>query len=415
MANTFKFGNKNWAVKKDSVLAYNDENNNFKPLPFDFTRDSIATYVDSDGLIKTAQKGIARIDYLDNADGHLLLEPARANLVANSNAPSSGGGRTTKSGTTIKFVDGVTDVQSDKSILASGTPYTYYNNITLETNTPYTFSVFVRKTESNPLSVNHVKIASTNRFPSNDTIFSLDSGTVVSTEHDNATITSFNDGWYRITVTEVSTSAGQGFNFIVYPAVDSSGTNADITAVGQEILYINGFQIEEESYATSYIPTEGSSVTRVADTCNDAGNSTVFDYSEGTFFMKVNLADNSTSFRVSLSDGTGNNKLFIGTISSAYYYEVRAIDTSVSASILSAITQDTSEVLLAGTWKQNEFKFFVNGTKVNEDLSGNTPVNLSKIRFNNLASINPFYGKVKDLRVYNTALTDAELIALTSN
>ena len=85
MANTFKFGNGNWAVKKDSVLAYNDENDNFKPLPFDFTRDSTATYVDSDGLIKTAKAGHARIDYTGNTNGHLLLEPSRTNSFSNSN------------------------------------------------------------------------------------------------------------------------------------------------------------------------------------------------------------------------------------------------------------------------------------------------------------------------------------------
>ena len=35
MANTFKFGNSNWAVRDGLALAYNDESNNFKPLPFD--------------------------------------------------------------------------------------------------------------------------------------------------------------------------------------------------------------------------------------------------------------------------------------------------------------------------------------------------------------------------------------------
>ena len=35
--NTLKFGNGTWATKKGSTLAYNDENNNFKPLPFTTT------------------------------------------------------------------------------------------------------------------------------------------------------------------------------------------------------------------------------------------------------------------------------------------------------------------------------------------------------------------------------------------
>ena len=34
MAQTYKFGNGNWATKKGSTLAYSDTNNAFKPLPF---------------------------------------------------------------------------------------------------------------------------------------------------------------------------------------------------------------------------------------------------------------------------------------------------------------------------------------------------------------------------------------------
>ena len=416
MANTFKFGNGNWAVGKETVLAYNDQNNNFKPLPFSFTRNSTATYVDSDGLIKTAGQGEARIDYLDNADGHLLLEPARANLVANSNAPSSGGSRTTKSGTTIKFVDGVTDVQSDKSILASGTPYTYYNNITLETNTPYTFSVFVRKTESNPLSVNHVKIASTNRFPSNYTIFSLDSGTVVSTEHDNATITSFNDGWYRITVTEVSTSAGQGFNFIVYPAVDSSGTNADITAVGQEILYTNGFQIEEGSYATSYIPTEGSSVTRVAEnialTLPD-----VDSYNSSSGFSVISKFDIGAA-----GTGTSSPFLFFNDDTTNTYFGFGSNSTNLRCRLnLSGTAYLNTQQNAPRTQKNSLFvscdsSGWSQGANGVTNFTGSNDASVFDKLYTILMTTNEIYGiiKITELLVYNTRLTDSELETLTT-
>ena len=84
MANTFKFGNGNWAVKDGYALAYNDENNNFKPLPFTFTRSSIATRVNKQGLIETVGKNKPRIDFTDNTSGHLLLEPSRTNLVTDS-------------------------------------------------------------------------------------------------------------------------------------------------------------------------------------------------------------------------------------------------------------------------------------------------------------------------------------------
>ena len=41
--NTLKFGNGEWYGKKDTILAYNDLNSNFKPLPFSFDRASSAT------------------------------------------------------------------------------------------------------------------------------------------------------------------------------------------------------------------------------------------------------------------------------------------------------------------------------------------------------------------------------------
>ena len=55
--NTLKFGNGEWYGKEDTILAYNDENNNYKPLPFTFERASTATVVGKDGLIKTVGSG----------------------------------------------------------------------------------------------------------------------------------------------------------------------------------------------------------------------------------------------------------------------------------------------------------------------------------------------------------------------
>jgi hypothetical protein len=62
MAQTYKFGNGTWATKKGSTLAYNDENNNFKPLPFDFTRSTGATRVNKQGLIEVVSNNEPRID-----------------------------------------------------------------------------------------------------------------------------------------------------------------------------------------------------------------------------------------------------------------------------------------------------------------------------------------------------------------
>ena len=81
MSNTLKFGNGQWATKDGSVLAYNDENDNFKPLPFNFERASSATVVNKDGLIEEVGSGQPRIDYADSAEGAMLLEGQSTNLV----------------------------------------------------------------------------------------------------------------------------------------------------------------------------------------------------------------------------------------------------------------------------------------------------------------------------------------------
>ena len=84
MANTLNVGNGDWATKENSLLGYNSENGNYKPLPFDFTRASNGTFVNKSGLIETAANGVPRIDFLGNTNGALFLEPQRTNLVTYS-------------------------------------------------------------------------------------------------------------------------------------------------------------------------------------------------------------------------------------------------------------------------------------------------------------------------------------------
>ena len=48
-----------------------------------------------------------------------------------------------------------------------------------------------------------------------------------------------------------------------------------------------GAQLEQGSYATSYIPTNGSISTRQADTASGSGNSEVFNDSEGVLFADI--------------------------------------------------------------------------------------------------------------------------------
>ena len=71
---------------------------------------------------------------------------------------------------------------------------------------------------------------------------------------------------------------------------------------------------------------------------------------------------------------------------------------------------------IAFKYKANDFELYVNGSSVSTDTSGSVSAanTLDVLDFSSLGSTNVLYGKVKGLAVYNEALTDAQLIELTS-
>ena len=147
MAQKLKFGNGTWATKKGSTLAYNDENNNYKPLPFTTTRNSIATRVNKEGLIEVVGDDKPRIDYKDSADGVLLLEPSRTNLISYSEDFSQS--YWTKSGSSILSNNAISpDGSLNASKLVENTSnsaHRIFNGSGLSVSGNVSMSVFAKK------------------------------------------------------------------------------------------------------------------------------------------------------------------------------------------------------------------------------------------------------------------------------
>ena len=181
-------------------------------------------------------------------------------------------------------------------------------------------------------------------------------------------------------------------------------------------MYIWGAQLEELSYPTSYIATTGSAVTRAAETCNSAGNSTVFDSTEGVFYAEISaLASDSTAKEITLSDGTTNNRIIISyNTANQIRINYRKASSNIFDQTKTITITESNKV--AVKYKLNDFSFFVNGTKVASSTSGSvmSANTLTQLNFDDGSGSFDFYGKIKNVQVYNTALTDAELIELTS-
>ena len=377
MANTLKFGNGNWATKEDSVLAYNDENNNFKPLPFDFTRASTATYVDSDGLIKTARNGEARIDYTDSTDGALLLEPARTNLFTYSELFSDS-----------SWIKSQATATLTSEISPSGTTNNVYNYVGNSSNI---------YTTSQAINIEYtISCYAKSNGQGKDT-FKLRLG------NDRSGVFTATSEWKKYSFTSTPTTS-----------VFSISSNALLDA---DIL-IWGAQLEAGSYATSYIPTSGSTVTRVAETCSGAGNEQVFNSSEGVLYAEISaLADDSTDRYILLSDGGWNNRVQLNFENVSNTIEARFfVNTLPQFDTSFLLTDITTFGKFAIKWKVNDFALWVNGVEVSTDTNGSVPSanTFNELSFYDGQGSNPFYGNTKEIAVFKKALTDSELESLTS-
>ena len=560
MSNTLNLGAGIWGTKEDSLLAYNNENGNYKPLPFDFTRASSATVVNKAGLIETVQSGIPRIDFLGNTNGALLLEPQRTNLITQSEA--FGNAYWTKSGATIQgdastagaeqvvngdfaggstgwSLGGTTIISSGQMTItadgtynnsavntlssvavvgktylvsfdvvnnslvgnkimqfgsvtsssifknnsaqivvgSSGTTQTLYvtnngttntsldprltsgstsgslviDNVSVKevqgftspsadsplnafklvegTNTGthelsrpisftsgqyYSYSVFVKKGERTQFLLSG---GNTSTFVA-ESLFDVENGTIISTSLGTSSIELISNGFYRCTISGV---AGATASTAPRVYLSEGAGIISYTGDGTSGLYIYGAQVEQSSYPTSYIPTQGSTVTRNLETCTGAGNDQVINSTEGVLYAEISaLANDLSTRKISISDGTSSNAIYIGYITTTNkirgYINVANGGGQVVDFTLSDITAFSK---FAVRWLSNgNATFWVNGSNVGSMTAGSgfSSSTLSQLQFTREqgGTAESFYGNTKDLRVYNTALTDGELATLTT-
>ena len=127
------------------------------------------------------------------------------------------------------------------------------------------------------------------------------------------------------------------------------------------------------------------------------------------------LDNNSTNNREIFITSSSDNSTFVaikyGAPAKRIEYQYRTTGYSIQAALFKDLVDSTSFLKIAVTWKLNEFKLFINGLQVGStDTSGNvSPAGtFDVLRFQN------FEGKVKQVLVFNTALSDADLATLTT-
>ena len=367
---------------------------------YTFTVDSVS--------VQEIQTDTPRIDFTNDTKGHLLLEPSRTNLITYSEDFSDSSwtinGATITSNSIIspngtlnatKLVENSSN--SQHKIQETSNPITAGNVV---------YSQFVKKGERNKV------LLELGGGGGGSAKFDLDLGVVISQSSVNATITKFNDNWYRCSVSFTSTSSSVYLGTYILDDTETLSYQGD----GTSGVYIWGAQLEQGSYATSYIPTTGATSTRNADVCNNSGSAQDFNSEEGVLYAEIaGLAEDiGASKNFAISDGTNNNAVkFVFKIAGSQIGLILRSNATTTVSM--TYNMPVSNFFkMAFKYKANDCALWVNGTEVLTDTNATMPLALSTLQFDRGDGANDFIGKVRNVQVFTEALTDEQLEKLTS-
>ena len=250
---------------------------------------------------------------------------------------------------------------------------------------------------------------STNLYLNSETLATQSNATSASTY----TVSFYGTGTITFSGTHTGTLVGTGAN----DRVSATFTTTSGTLVSTVSGTCTKGQLENLSYATSYIPTNGAIATRLADVANNSGNSTLINSTEGVLYAEIAaLADDGGSTRtLSLNNGTSNVVVVIRYRSDTNQIQY-LIKDGINADVGNTytLTDATQYSKAALKYKSNDISFWVDGIEVSSSTSTISLLGLNDLSFDGGDGTQNFYGKVKALAVYKEALTDAQLQSLTT-
>ena len=289
-----------------------------------------------------------------------------------------------------------------------------YDNVTVDVSSDYTLSIFAKKKDLDFIAL---RIGSFTTPSTDQSYFNLNLGTVVSEgSGQTAKIENYGNGWFRCSVTFTTDVADTSGFLTVRLSENGSSTVVDMDNTSN--IYIWGMQFEKQSYATSYIPTEGTTVTRNQDVCTNGGSAALINSTEGVLYAEIATLtqDNDSVIEICLNGGSSANRVAITftPATNTLRTVVRVGGTNVIdfTNVLSSITSFNK---IAIKYKENDFSLFVNGTELQTSTSGNIfPAStLNSLDFDNASGASNFFGKTKCLAVF-PYLSDSELAELTT-
>ena len=335
-----------------------------------FTRESVATYVGSNGLIETVGNNEPRFDH-DPTTGEslgLLIEESRTNFFENSETV---GGTATGDFFRGKEIHNKT-VNINQLYFASD-----FANYNIQAGDVYTLTGFIRAgSQTGNILIRWIDAL-------------------------NAPVSGVNNFSYT------PTTDGEFVSFeFTFSQAFSGSCNCALTGSSGDDADFAIMQLEKGFFPTSYIPTSGSTVTRQIETMSLSGSnfSSWNNQSEGTYIMSIK--NNSTNIS-GLPSPARTQSIFLFLGNGGHF--TKNLTSNVQMAQLPVNTTD-----------YRKWAFYHHGANgYGMCINGNTPTESSQpigtsdtsIIFNDIQGQTSFY--LKSLFYYPKRLTNAQLQALT--
>jgi hypothetical protein len=398
------------AGKAYSILPTNETGD------FDVIRSTTKTRTNGAGLIETVAANVPSLNY-DTVGGapSILLEPQRTNLITYSQ-DASNSNWTKNAAIIVSNTTNAPDNTLTAFKLIGDTSGNVIHSIRqTPTFTPNTSPVITLHAKLSDLQ--YIYVGGLGRNPNNlegYVWFDLQNGTVgTALSGYSGNIVSLINGWFKITVfCPISTVSA---NREMRIGVSDANGGQNYTGDGIKGVFIWGIQLEEGSFATSYIPTLGSAVTRNQDLVRKTAIRDLIGQTEGVFQIETSVFESSVQ-GIALSDGTSNNRLII-----FYWSGTNSLTMSVnsqSSNSLSAFYtgSDVKKIhKIAVRYKNNDFSLWVDGALVvQSNFVTDWSAPLSRIGFDSGFGTSTFNGKAKSVMLFKTYLSNDEMILLNT-
>lgn len=388
-----------------------------------FTRATAATCRLANGLLKKVASGVPRSHYLaDGTYAGYLAEGARTNLCLQSEdlATTWTNNASTETTNVSTAPDGTATADKLEEDGTTGLHYVTQQVAKAASALPFTFSIWLKAAER---TWAWFQVSSgVNGYRQ---WFDLGTGAVGSAlivgagfTGPVASIESWGSGWYRCVFTVTTDAALTALDLLIGTATGDTVISF-LGTVGSGIE-VWGAQIEQAAFASSYIPTVAAAVTRNADSLTYPASGNIAA-GVGTIYCDADVAtgavqsvavrtwsydpgDGLSGVSLELSNGTNVAQMFSG---GQGVVNGSALSTTASANISK----------LAGSWAVNDLAVAVNGAVEGTDATANVPSGLTNavLRIGGDSVFGAeLFGTIKNVRIWQRQLADADLQALTA-